>query len=161
VGEKTTRSLEPLLATPVTTAELLTGKSAAAVIPAIVATLAGFGIFLLAAPLVGLSAAARAQIFGPTWLLAVLLVGPLMAVLSVNAALIVSSRVNDPRAAEQITIVVILPLLLLVFAQIAGIVILNARLMLVAAAVLALVDIGLIAAGTRLFERESILTKWK
>ena len=42
VGEKTTRSLEPLLATPITTTELLTGKSLAAVIPAIAATWAGF-----------------------------------------------------------------------------------------------------------------------
>ncbi|MCX6034730.1 MAG: ABC transporter permease subunit, partial [Chloroflexi bacterium] len=34
VGEKTTRSLEPLLATPITTVELLIGKCLAAVIPA-------------------------------------------------------------------------------------------------------------------------------
>ena len=38
VGEKTTRSLEPLLATPITTAELLIGKGLAAAIPAIAAT---------------------------------------------------------------------------------------------------------------------------
>ena len=35
VGEKTTRSLEPLLATPITTEELLAGKGLAAAIPAI------------------------------------------------------------------------------------------------------------------------------
>jgi ABC-2 type transport system permease protein len=38
VGEKTTRSLEPLLATPITTAELLIGKCLAPVIPAVLAT---------------------------------------------------------------------------------------------------------------------------
>ena len=38
VGEKTTRSLEPLLATPISTIELLTGKSLAAALPAIFAT---------------------------------------------------------------------------------------------------------------------------
>jgi ABC-2 type transport system permease protein len=47
VGEKTTRSLEPLLATPITTVELLVGKCLAAVIPAVLATYAGFGIFAL------------------------------------------------------------------------------------------------------------------
>ena len=161
VGEKTTRSLEPLLATPVTTMELLAGKSLAAVIPAVAATFAGFGIFLLASPLVGLSPAARAAVLGPTWLIAILVVGPLMAVLAVNAALIVSSRVNDPRAAEQISMVVILPLLMLVFAQIAGVLIVNVQLVLIAAAILAVVDAALIVAGTRLFEREAILTKWK
>src|SRR3970282_1605942 len=38
VGEKTTRSLEPLLATPITTEELPPANSLAAAIPAIVAT---------------------------------------------------------------------------------------------------------------------------
>jgi ABC-2 type transport system permease protein len=161
VGEKTTRSLEPLLATPITTMELLAGKSLAAVIPAVTASLLGFAIFLLASPLVGMSPAAREVVFGPTWLIAVLVVGPLMAVLAVNAALIVSSRVNDPRAAEQISMVVILPLLLLLFGQIAGVVILNSKLMIGIAVALALIDVGLIAAGARLFEREAILTKWK
>src|SRR5512141_3236321 len=42
VGEKTTRSLEPLLATPITTGELILGKALAAAIPAIVATWVGF-----------------------------------------------------------------------------------------------------------------------
>jgi ABC-2 type transport system permease protein len=45
VGEKTTRSLEPLLATPITTTELLIGKNLAAVIPAVLATLGSFLIF--------------------------------------------------------------------------------------------------------------------
>ncbi len=47
VGEKTTRSLEPLLATPITTAELLAGKSLAAAIPAIGATWLSFFLFCI------------------------------------------------------------------------------------------------------------------
>src|SRR5574338_21963 len=45
VGEKTTRSLEPLLATPITTSELLVGKGLAAVLPAVLATYAAFLVF--------------------------------------------------------------------------------------------------------------------
>jgi len=51
VGEKTTRSLEPLLATPITTVELLIGKMAAAVIPAVGVTWISFGIYLVGARL--------------------------------------------------------------------------------------------------------------
>src|SRR5258705_4959575 len=51
VGEKTTRSLEPLLATPISTLELLLAKGLAATIPAVLATWAGFTIFMLLAPL--------------------------------------------------------------------------------------------------------------
>src|SRR5512136_1565958 len=89
VGEKTTRSLEPLLATPITTAELLVGKSLAAAIPAVLATYVSFILFGLGALLiVGTSLAARI-VLEPMWLLAIFLVGPLMAVLSVNFSLVV------------------------------------------------------------------------
>lgn len=47
VGEKTTRSLEPLLATPITTIELLAGKGLAAVIPGALISYAAFGVFIL------------------------------------------------------------------------------------------------------------------
>src|SRR5687767_3673780 len=46
VGEKSTRSLEPLLATPITTQELLIGKSLAAILPAVLATWVGYMLFV-------------------------------------------------------------------------------------------------------------------
>jgi len=161
VGEKTTRSLEPLLATPISTAELLAGKSLAAAIPAIVATLAAFGLFLLALPIIGVSAGVRAYIAGPTWLLAILVVGPLMSIVAVNFALYVSSRVNDPRVAEQVSTVVIIPIMAVLFAQLAGLIIINVTFMIIAIVVLAAVDVGMFYLGTSIFERETILTRWK
>ncbi len=161
VGEKTTRSLEPLLATPISTVELLAGKSLAAAIPAIVATLAAFGLFLLALPIIGVSAGVRAYIAGPTWLLAILVVGPLMSIVAVNFALYVSSRVNDPRVAEQVSTVVIIPIMAVLFAQLAGLIIINVTFMIIAIVVLAAVDVGMFYLGTSIFERETILTRWK
>lgn len=161
VGEKTTHSLEPLLATPVTTEELLAGKGLAAAIPAILATWIGFLIFVLAAPLVGVSPAVHASLVSPTWLIAILVVGPLMSVLAVNVAVIVSSRATDPRVAEQISMVIILPLLMILFGQIAGVLVVNANLMLILAAALLVLDVGFIYLGARLFQREVILTRWK
>jgi ABC-2 type transport system permease protein len=161
VGEKTTRSLEPLLATPITTEELLIGKSLAAALPAILATWIGFAIFVIAAPLVGARPAVYASLLSPVWLLAIVVAGPLMAVVAVNFAIIVSSRVSDPRVAEQISAVIIVPLLALVFGQIAGVIILNVQFMLYAVGVLVLADAALIYLGARLFQRETILTKWK
>ena len=161
VGEKTTRSLEPLLATPITTEQLMVGKGLAAVIPAILATWVGFAIFAAASPLVGASAVVTASIVSPTWLVAILVVGPLMSVMAVNAAIIVSSRTTDPRVAEQVSMVVIVPLLGLLFGQIAGILVINVQVMLLTALVIGVLDAGLIYAGARLFQREAILTKWK
>ncbi len=161
VGEKTTRSLEPLLATPISTEELLAGKGLAAVIPAILATWGAFAIFLVGVPLVGASPAVFRSLFSPTWLVAVLIVGPLMAAMAVNFAIIVSSRVSDPRTAEQVSMIIIVPLLGVLFAQIAGVLVVNVRLMIGVAVVLAAVDVALIYAGARWFRRETILTQWR
>lgn len=161
VGEKTTHSLEPLLATPITTSELLVAKGLAAALPGIFATWACFLIFIILAPIVGARPVVVLSLINGIWLVAVLVVGPLMAIMAVNFAVIVSSRVNDPRAAEQLSAVVILPVITAMFAQIAGVLVLNFSFMLIAIGVIVLVDIGLIYLGVRLFQRETILTKWK
>ncbi|MBI5293639.1 MAG: ABC transporter permease subunit [Chloroflexi bacterium] len=161
VGEKATRSLEPLLATPITTPELLAGKSLAAAVPAILATWVGFVVFVIGVPFVGGGPALITSILGSVWLTAIFVVGPLMAVMAVNFAIMVSSRVNDPRAAEQISAVVVVPILGLMFGQIAGVIVLNVQLMMLTALALAIIDVGLIYLGARLFQRETILTKWK
>jgi hypothetical protein len=43
----------------------------------------------------------------------------------------------------------------------AGIIVLNVNFILITAVVLAVLDIALIYAGARLFQRETILTRWK
>jgi ABC-2 type transport system permease protein len=161
VGEKTTRSLEPLLATPITTRELLAGKNLAATIPAVLATWLGFALFIVGALIISGSRQLVAALLDPMWLVAVLVVGPLLAILSVNAAIMISSRVNDPRVAEQLSAVVMVPLLLLFFGQISGFIIVNRLVVLLMAAVVALVDAGLITLAERTFRRETILTRWR
>jgi len=161
VGEKTTHSLEPLLATPITTMELLAGKGLAAALPAILIGWVSFGIFLAVLPLIGVSKVVINYIAGPTWLLAVLVAGPLMAIAAVNFALFVSSRVNDPRVAEQIASVLIVPILGLIFAQLAGVIVINVFVMLLFIGGMILVDIGMIYLGVDIFQREKILTRWK
>ncbi len=161
VGEKTTRSLEPLLATPITTGELLMGKNLASVIPAIIATWVGFAIFAIGSIIITGGGALASALLDPMWLIAIFLAGPLMAVLSVNFSIMVSSRVNDPRVAEQVSSVIILPLLAVFFGQIAGLFILNSTLILLMCVVLAFLDVLVIYLAVRLFQRETILTRWK
>lgn len=94
-------------------------------------------------------------------MIAIFILGPLMAILAVNFAIFISSRVNDPRVAEQASALLLLPILVVLFGQIGGFIILNPQLMLVAAAVLVLLDVGAIYMGVKLFQRENILTRWK
>jgi ABC-2 type transport system permease protein len=161
VGEKTTRTLEPLLATPVTTLEVLAGKSIAAAAPAVLATWGAFAIFAAGARVLAVGPGVLARLVDPLWLMAIFVVGPLLALASVSVAVLISSRVSDPRVAEQLSALVILPLLALFLGQISGLLILNARLVLWMALSLVIIDAGLVALATRLFERENILTRWK
>ncbi len=161
VGEKTTRTLEPLLATPITTLELLLGKGFAAALPAILATWGSFFIFVIGALVMGLQQAVIDKFFDPLWLLAILLVGPLLAVAAVSLAVMISSRTSEPRVAEQISGLLILPIVGLVVAQTTGFILLDTALILWIVLFLTLLDAGLIFFAIQLFQRESILTRWK
>jgi len=161
VGEKTTRSLEPLLATPVTTTELLIGKCLAAVIPAVLATYTAFGVFALGSWIIVANKILLTALLAPRWLIAIFLVGPLLAVMAVTFALMISSRVNDPRVAEQVSMVVILPVLVGFFGQVAGLFVLNTQIITIVALVMLVLDVLLLYLTTRVFQREQILTRWK
>jgi ABC-2 type transport system permease protein len=160
VGEKTTRSLEPLLATPITIVELLLGKMIAAILPAIGATWLAFGIFLLGARLLA-PANVFSAFFDVMWLIAIFVVAPLLALLSTSIAVILSSRVTDPRVAEQMSVVVILPLIMLILGQSIGLILIDRQVMLIIAAVVIVLDILLVYLAVKLFQRETILTRWK
>lgn len=161
VGEKTTRTLEPVLATPVTTFELLAGKALAAAIPAVVVTWVGFTTFAIGARVLSTSPSVAARLLDPLWLVAIFIVGPLLAVAAVSVAVMVSSRVNDPRVAEQLSMLVILPLLAAFFGRITGLFFVSQKLILWMAIVLVVVDSGLLALATHIFQRETVLTRWK
>ena len=161
VGEKTTRTLEPLLATPITTIELLAGKSLAAAIPGIGATFVSFGLYAIGAWFIVTNKATFFAMMDLRWLLAVFVLGPLMAFLAVFVSVMVSSRVNDPRVAEQLSMVVILPVMLFFFGQIAGLFFISSPLVLVAALVLLILNVLMAYLSVRLFQRETILTRWK
>ena len=161
VGEKTTRSLEPLLATPISTGELLLAKGLAAAVPAVLATWLGYTIFVIGAPFAGAGPTAAASLLSPVWLLAILVVGPLASVMAVNFAIMVSSRVTDPRAAEQTAAIIIVPVLAVLFGQLGGLIVLNVAFVLGTIVLLLAADAGLVALAVRVFEREAILTRWK
>lgn len=161
VGEKSARTLEPLLATPITTTQLLGGKALAAAIPGVLATFLSFGIFVTGALLLSTDPALPAKLFSPIWVLGIFTVGPLLAIAGVSLAVMISSRMNDPRAAEQVSVLFMMPVLAIFFGQVTGAVTVNTNFMLVLAAALVLADTILLFFATQVFERENILTRWK
>jgi ABC-2 type transport system permease protein len=160
VGEKIEKSLEPLLATPITDGELLLGKSIAALIPPVGA------IYVSAIVFMALSDAVTHNTLGyayfPNWTLGlVLLVAvPLSAVLSVAWSVIVSSRASDARTAQMQGSLIVLPYAAIYVASEVGALTLNTRTLWIIAAVILIADVVLLFLSTKIFQREEILTKW-
>ncbi len=161
VGEKRERTLEPVLATPIRTWELLLGKILGALVPALAITLASAGVFVIGILSFAVSDRVREIVVTPGWIVAVLVDTPLLALIGVALIVVLSSRVNDPRTAQQISAVLVVPVVGLLFGQLAGVIVLSPALALGIGAILAIVAAGAVWAATRLFEREVILTRWR
>jgi ABC-2 type transport system permease protein len=159
IGEKQARTLEPLLATPMTTAELLAAKTLGAFLPSLVVSLLGLALYVglaaaLAEPgvwrvLLNGHTAAAALVLGPTASLAGLLLG-----------VIASSRVNDARTAQQLGVLIVLPITGLFVAQVSLGTLFGRGTLLGLAGLLLLLDVALLRIGVRVFDRERILTRW-
>jgi ABC-2 type transport system permease protein len=160
VGEKVERTLEPLLATPIATTDLLLAKCLAAVLPATVITQVAYGItlfgFWLTCP-----PAVFALSIRPVWPLAFVVLAPVLSMLSALAAIIASSRVNDPRTAQGLVGFLVVPVVVMGVSNVLGALFLDERLLLQAALGLLAIDGVVLRIAVRLFSREAILTRWK
>jgi ABC-2 type transport system permease protein len=160
VGEKIEKSLEPLLAAPITDSELLLGKSIAAFIPPVGAIYISSIVFMALANLVTHNT--LGYLYFPNWTigLVLLLLTPLAAILSIEWSVIVSSRANDARAAQMQGLFIALPLLAIYVASEVQAISLDTKTLLSISGVILIADIILFFLSTRTFQREEILTKW-
>jgi len=160
VGEKLARTLEPLLATPLSTGELLVSKMAGALLPTLAIAAVGLAVYL---GLIGWAAepGVVGALLNARTFVVTLLTGPAAALVALQAAILVSSRVNDPRTAQQIGVLIILPLTAVLIAQFTGALWVNAAALAFAALGLFGFWILLTLASVVLFEREAILTRWR
>jgi ABC-2 type transport system permease protein len=159
VGEKTARSLEPQLATPMEVSELLVGKALAAATPAVLAT---WGVFVLYGLVNGAIAdpVLTRLIFSDVWRVAMITLVPLICLLSVLLGIIVSARVSDARTAQQIGGFIVIPIIGVAIAGFfSGQASFTMEQILVGDLVVAAL-IGLaLAVGSWIFDREAILTR--
>jgi ABC-type Na+ efflux pump permease subunit len=161
VGEKVNKQLEPLLATPTSDSELLLGKSLGAFLPSIAATLFSFAAFcalvdVLIFPVFG-------YLVLPNLLSAVIIFvfAPLIGLMSVEWCVFISSKVSDVRAATQLGVAAIVPVLALYFLYLSGILSLDPLALGTFGLILVLANAGLFLLSRATFQREVILTRWK
>jgi ABC-2 type transport system permease protein len=159
IGEKAARSLEPQLATPMEVSELLIGKAIAAAAPAVLATWAVFALYGLVNGAIADPVLTR-LIFNDVWQVAMLTLVPLICLLSVLLGIIVSSRVTDPRAAQQIGGFIVIPVIGVAIAGFfSGQASFTMQQVWIGNLVVAVLIGVAVAAGNWIFDRETILVR--
>ncbi len=160
VEEKVSRSLEPLLATPVRTWELLLGKALAGFLPAIVITWVCAAIGLLAVYILGWGYLIPEYI-NVLWFVNFFLIAPALALLSFMLGIIGSSRARDHRSAQNMVLFIIFPVFVLIALQMTGMLWFTPTLIIVLGFALCVVDVLVLRIAVRIFQRESIVVRWR
>ncbi len=159
-GEKERHTIEPLLASPLRSAEIVLGKSLGAVVPALGITGIAFVLFAAAVDGIAWPVFGRPVLPDAAWTFAVLVLAPLLCFLGNTVTVLVSSRVGDSRLAQQISALLVVPLLALVSVQFTGLLYLGPWFYLWLGLGAAVLDAALFALAVRLFDRQRILTRW-
>ena len=160
IGEKQAKALEPLLATPISTIELLIAKTLTPFVFALALSWFAAGLYVMGILALGEPGVWR-SLLGTRMLILFGILGPLVELATLQVSVIVSSRAHDPRSAQQLTSLIILPITAVFVAQLmGGFIIAPARLLLGALGCL-IVNGLLLTIGVRVFARESILTRWR
>lgn len=158
-GERERRTLEALIYTPTSDAELLLGKLLAGFVPAIGVAWGGFVVYALVANLAAWPT--MGEVFFPNvmWVVLVVWVAPAVAALGLGATVIVSARVSTFQEAYQVGAVVVLPLIVLVVGQAAGVVVLSTVFVVAMGAVVWVLAALLLRYGARSFRRGELMAR--
>jgi len=161
VGEKVNRQLEPLLATPTTDFELLLGKGLGAFVPAIAMTFVSFAGFVVVVNLLTFELFGRFLLPNLFSAIVLLIYTPLICIFSISWCVFVSSKVSDVRAAIQLGVVTMMPVIAFYIFFAAGFVALDWVVLVGFALALTAASVGLFSLSKATFQREEILTRWK
>lgn len=151
VGEKERFSLEPLLSSPLSDAQLYVGKTLAAMLPPLLASYLGIAVYLTGLAL-------TIQWYPePILLLQILALTTIQALVMVSGAVVISAQTTSVRAANLLASFIVVPMALLVQGE--SLIMFQAQYEVLWWVILAQVFIclTLVRMGVRLFNREELL----
>jgi ABC-type Na+ efflux pump permease subunit len=157
-GEKERKTLEALLYTPTTDAELFLGKALGPWLAAVIVATVSYGLYVLVSNLVAGPLVGRPVVVTPLWLITLFWISPGTAALALGILVQVSARVRGFQEAYQLGGLVVLPLVVLLIAQLAGVLFLDALTGLLIGVVVWLIAAAVLRIGFRSFQRERLLT---
>lgn len=159
VGEKERRTLEGLLYTPLSDRELVFGKILVSFIPAVALSWVAFLVYTVLVNALG--ARMFGGLFFPTWTWVVMMLAlvPLVAFLAICLIVAVSQRSKTMQGAQGVVMLLVLPIVALVVSQAVGLLLVDVGIVLIASAVLLVVNLVVFRLVARSFDRERTLTR--
>ncbi len=158
-GEKERRTLEALLYTPATDAELVLGKMLSALVPAILVSLVGAVLYAAVANLSAWSTMHQIFIPNAMWIVLIVWLSPAAAALGLGTMILVSTKVSTFQDAYQFGSMVVIPVVLLILGQIGGVVYLSPIFVFLVGLVLWVVDAVILWFAVRTFRRSEIIAR--
>ncbi|MBC7541409.1 MAG: ABC transporter permease subunit [Candidatus Sericytochromatia bacterium] len=159
VGEKERKTLEALLYSPATDAELFTGKVLAALLPAITLSWVSFAVYTVVVNAAAWPIMGRVWFPTATWWPLMFWVAPAIATLGLSVAVLVSAKARTFMEANQLSGILVLPVIGMMAGQITGALFLSTPLAFVLGAILWIVDLLLIVVAIRTFARAELITR--
>ncbi len=159
-GEKERKTIEALLATPISDSELFLGKMLVSFIPSMIVTILSFLIYLSVVNVASLRVFdGRLLLPNLVWIMLIVGLAPTLALASIGLTVMISARVKGFREAQQISGLLMIPILGLMFGQISGAAILGPTMVAALIGIFATLDIFVFGVGIRMFKREEILSR--
>jgi len=159
-GEKERKTIEALLATPISDGELFLGKMLVSFIPSMIITMISFGVYTAVFDIMAYGIF-NGMLLLPTidWILLIFGLAPTVALASIGLTVMISAKVKGFREAQQISVILLIPVLALIFGQVTGAIILGPIVILALAGLFLVIDLVVFRVGVKLFRREEILSK--
>jgi ABC-2 type transport system permease protein len=156
-GERERKTIESLIASPLSTEEIVLGKLMTTMIPSVLITWFSGLIFMLIADL-SLYGEIGRLVF-PNMMSAVLLFGlsPFLTLITTQTMIVVSTRASGMREAQQLGSLVVIPLYMFILGETAILVLLKAYWTAVTSAILLLITIFLLLVNLKVFDREYMI----
>lgn len=159
-GEKERKTIEALLATPLSDSELFLGKILVSFIPSMIITIVSFVVYTAIFDVLSFSFFSGIFLLpNLNWILLIFGLAPTVALVSIGLTVIISAKVKGFREAQQISVILLIPILALVFGQAAGAVVFGPPIIALLTIVFAVIAFVVFRIGVSTFKREEILAK--
>jgi len=156
-GERERKTIEALLYTPASDADLFVGKLTAAAVPSIGITWVSFLVYTLSLNLVPYAIFQRFWFPLPTWWPLIFWITPALAILSIAVTVLISARVQNFQGTYQLSSSLVILVVALFAGQMSGVLYLSVGVELLIGALFWAAAFFLVYLAVQTFNRESLI----